>query len=127
VERIALPAAEVRIGFEHEDAETLLGYAGAFQLTLSTTVPDRGVQLHSSYLGHPDAEQTSASHLLVVPGRRPRQWCAQHDPATMPVAHGRRHCLLDHFAILAEQLRELTELHVEVDVSSDAFEQIDRA
>jgi hypothetical protein len=127
VERMALPAADIRIASERQDSETLLAYASAFQLTLSTVIPDRGVQLHSSYLGHPDAERTSAAHLLLAPARRPRQWSIEHDPATMPVAHARRRCLLDHLAVLADQLRDLTALDVLLDVPADALDQIDRA
>lgn len=127
VERLTLPAAEVRIDGRHEETETLLAYAGAFQLTLSTTLSDRAVQLHSSYLGHPDADQTSAAHLLLAPAGPPRQWTVGHDAATLPVAHGRRYCLLDHLAVLAEQLREVTELQVEVDVAASALDAIDQA
>jgi hypothetical protein len=45
----------------------------------------------------------------------------------MPVAHARRHCLLDHLAVLADQLRELTNVEVLLDVPAEALDQIDRA
>ena len=127
MERIPLPAAEVRIAGRRVSAETLFGYAGAFQLSLSTALPDDGVQLHSSYLGHEAAERSSAAHLLITPGLSPRVWTVDHDTGALPVMHARRHCLLDHLAVLADELRERTHLEVLLDVPPNALEQLDRA
>jgi len=124
---VPLPAAEIRIAGRGVPAETLFAYAGAFQLTLSTALPDDGVQLHSSYLGHDRVEHTTASHLLIAPGDRPRLWAVEHDPADLPVMYARRHCLLDHLAVLADELRRRTPDEVLLDVHPDALEQIDRA
>jgi len=124
---LALPAADIRIADRVVPSETLFGYAGAFQLTLSTALPDEGVQLHSSYLGHESAEHSSASHLLIAPGSRPHLWAVEHDPADLPVMYARRHCLLDHLAVLADELRRRTDAEVLVDVASQALEQIDHA
>ena len=127
MERLALPSAEIRIAGQVVASETLFAYAGAFQLTLSTALPDEGVQLHSSYLGHESAEQSSASHLLITPAGRPRVWAVEHDPANLPVRYSRRHCLLDHLAILADELRQHTDHEIVIDVTPHALEQIDRA
>jgi hypothetical protein len=127
VERIHLPAAEIRIAGRGVSSETLFAYAGAFQLTLSTALPEEGVQLHSSYLGHEAAERSSAAHLFIVPGFSPRLWSVEHDPAALPVMNVRRHCLLDHLAVLADELRGRTELEVLLDVAPDALELLDRA
>jgi hypothetical protein len=127
VERISLPAADIRIAGRRVSSETLFAYAGAFQLTLSTALPDEGVQLHSSYLGHQAAERSSAAHLLIVPGSPPRVWSVEHDAGTLPVMNARRHCLLDHLAVLVDELRDRTELEVLVDVAPDALELVDRA
>jgi len=116
VERLALPSAEIRIAGQVVASETLFAYAGAFQLTL-----------HSSYLGHESAEQSSASHLLITPAGRPRVWAVEHDPANLPVMYSRRHCLLDHLAILADELRQHTDREVVLDVAPYALEQIDHA
>ena len=124
---MALPSAEIRIADRVVPSETLFAYAGAFQLTLSTALPDEGVQLHSSYLGHASAEHSSASHLLIAPGGRPRVWAVEHDPANLPVMYSRRHCLLDHLAILADELRQHTDREVVLDVAPYALEQIDHA
>jgi hypothetical protein len=127
VERLALPSAEIRIAGRGAPSETLFAYAGAFQLTLSTALPDDGVQLHSSYLGHDRVEHTTASHLLIAPGDRARLWAVEHDPADLPVMYARRQCLLDHLAVLADELRRRTSDEVLLDVHPDALEQIDRA
>ncbi len=126
VDRLTLPSAGLEIGGRAERSETLLAYAGAFQLTLSTAVPDRGVQLHSSYLGHPDVERTSAAHLWIAAGG-PRLWTAEHDAADLPVAHGRRRCLLDHLSVLANELRAMTDGEVTLDVPAAGLVQLDEA
>ena len=127
MERLALPSAEIRIAGQVVASETLFAYAGAFQLTLSTALPDEGVQLHSSYLGHASAEHSSASHLLIALGGRPRVWAVDHDPANLPVMYARRYCLLDHVAVLADELRQHTDREVVLDVAPYALEQIDHA
>ena len=127
MERLSLPSAEIRIADRVVPSETLFAYSGAFQLTLSTALPDEGVQLHSSYLGHESAEHSSAAHLLIAPGGRPRVWAVDHDPANLPVMYARRHCLLDHLAVLADELRQHTDHEVVIDVTPHALEQIDRA
>ena len=124
---MALPSADIQVAGRGLPSETLFAYAGAFQLTLSTALPDEGVQLHSSYLGHESAEHTSASHLVIAPGRRPHLWTVEHDPADLPVMYARRHCLLDHLAVLADELRQRTNAEVLVDVAAHALEQIDHA
>jgi hypothetical protein len=127
VERLALPAADIRIADRAVSSETLLTYAGAFQLTLSTALPEEGVQLHSSYLGHESAERSSASHLLIAPAGRPRLWTVEHDPANLPVMHARRHCLLDHLAVLVDELRQRTRLSVRLEIPPAALDRVDRA
>jgi hypothetical protein len=127
VERLPLPAAEIRIAGRAVPSETLFAYAGAFQLTLSTALPDEGVQLHSSYLGHGSAEHSSASHLLIAPGGRPRLWVVEHDPAGLPVMYARRQCLLDHLAVLAEELRRRANDEVLLEVPPEALDRIDHA
>ncbi len=127
MDRVSLAPPKIRLAGRASRCETLFAYAGAFQLTLSTALPDEGVQLHSSYLGHPEAERTSAAHLLIAPRDPPRQWTVEHNAGELPVAHARRQCLLDHLAVLAEQLRETTSGDVQLDVPTDALDQVDHA
>lgn len=123
VRRVTLSPARIEIDGRPLRTETLFAYAGAFQLTLSSALPDLGAQLHTSYLGHPDVEHTAASHLWIAAGER-RLWTVEHEAATLPVTHARRHCLLDHFAVLADQLRS-SGTEVLVDVSPYALYQVD--
>lgn len=113
------------MGDRAQRSEALFAHAGAFQLTLSIVLPDLGVQLHSSYLGHPDAEH-SASHLWLASGG-PRRWSIEHRAQKLPVAHARRDCLLGHLAVLADQDRGATNDEVNVEVAADALDQVDRA
>jgi hypothetical protein len=126
VQRIALPTVNIRIAGRRGSCETLLAHASAFQLTLSTALPDEGVQLHSSYLGHDRAERSAASHLLVAPGTSPRVWSVDHDPASLPVMYERRQCLLDHLAALAGEFRHRSAEEVLVDVPAEALERLDQ-
>lgn len=105
----------------------MLSYGGAYQITLSTVIPDFGIELHSSYLGHPDASQTAAAHLLLAPGRTPAQWTVAHRPEELPVRDERRRCLLDHLATLAERLEQLTDDRVRVEIDDRALALLDEA
>jgi uncharacterized protein DUF6444 len=122
VERVALPAAQIQIADRRVSCETLFAYAGAFQLSLSTALPDEGVQFHSNYLGHEGAERSITSHLLIGQGAAPRVWSVEHDPASLPVMSARRYCLLDHLVALADELRQQTGLRVLLDVQADALD-----
>lgn len=125
MQRVTLPPAGFVVDGHPERSETLLAYAGVFQLTLSTELPDLGAQLHSTYLGHPEVEHTSASHLWIAAGGA-HLWTIEHEAATFPVMQGRRRCLLDHLSTLADQLRVLR-LEVAIDVPGEALDQVDEA
>ena len=84
MQRRELPAPEVTIDGTLTRASTQLGYAGAYSVTLSTTLPALGVELHSAYLGH-EATATLAGHLLLAPRRRRLRHSA-HPPGALPVA-----------------------------------------
>ena len=106
--------------------ETLLGDAGPYTLAVSTTLGDLAISLHSTYLGHPDADETQVAHLLLGPGRTETKAHAV-DPAALPVAHRRRLCLYDHLAVLREFVADATGSHVSVDLGDGALELIDVA
>jgi hypothetical protein len=134
VQRRELPAPEVRIDGAIEPASTQLGYAGAYSLTLSTTLPTLGLELHSNYLGH-EHTATLAGHLTLAPDRR-RVRHLLHPPGELPVAgaagdqpgaHGRGALLLDHLAELRTQLSEITDAEdVRVDVDDAALRALER-
>jgi hypothetical protein len=44
-----------------------------------------------------------------------------------PLMHARGHCLIDHLAVLVDELREPTGLEVLLDVAPHALELLDRA
>ncbi len=69
---IALRAIAIQVAGRREACQTILVFAGAYLLTLSTVLPDRGVELHSSFLGHPAAELAIAGHLLLASHQAPR-------------------------------------------------------
>jgi hypothetical protein len=127
VEREQLPAPRVTVAGRPLACSTLLGYAGAYQLTLSSTLPDLGTELHSCYLGHPAADRTAAAHLELRPRDAPRVRLLEHQPSTLPVRDARRRCLLDHLAELRGLLAATTGQQVRVDVDDAALERLDRA
>jgi hypothetical protein len=80
---------------------TRLAYAGAYQLTIWTIVPELATELHSSYLGHPKG-QTVVAHLHLRPGEPPVTLVSEPAGAELPVREARRLCLYDHLAVLRE-------------------------
>ncbi len=99
-----LPAPIVRVGGARLSAYSELTYAGAHQLTLSTALPALGIELDSSYLGHPDAGESIASHLQLGPGLSPQTWVERHSAYELPVSAARRRCLYDHLLELQQLL-----------------------
>ena len=128
MQRIRLPALTVRVDGARVPAYTALAYAGAYQLTLSSALPALGTELHSSYLGHRDAQEALVSHLALAPGADPVTWSAAHRGAELPVGEARRRCLYDHALELQQLLgdndggREVT-----VELADEALELLDVA
>ena len=122
-----LPDPDIRVDGRRLRASSYLVYAGAYQLTLSTIVAELALELHSSYLGHPDAPESYATHLELAPGRGPETWPEAHFGHEMPVADERQRCLLDHLAQLRELLVRQTEGQVTIDLPDTAVELIDHA
>jgi len=115
VQRHDLPAPEVTIDGNRARASTQLGYAGAYSVTLSTTLPQLGLELHSTYLGH-RATATLAAHLTLTPKHRDLH-TTLHDRGELPVAgagarrpgaRGRGALLLDHLAELRSLIAQNT-------------------
>ncbi len=127
MERTRLPQLSVRVGGARVAADTLLAYAGAHQLTLSTAMPSLGIELHSCYLGHPDAEESIASHLQLGPDLSPQTSCHTHDASELPVKAARRRCLYDHVLELQQLLGAVNGGEVRVELADDALELVDVA
>ena len=127
VKRVRLPELSVRLDGARVPAYTELVYAGAYQLTLSTALPAIGVELHSSYLGHPDAAEALASHLSLAPESDPFTWSTAHRGAELPVADARRRCLYDHALELQQLLGEHSAGEVTVELPDEALELVDAA
>jgi hypothetical protein len=90
-----------------EHSETLLATVGAYTLVLSSVLPARAVELHSSYLGHPGAP-TQASHLLLAPDPEDiDSEAVEHSEKSIPVIIARRRCLYDHLQRLQDFLETL--------------------
>jgi hypothetical protein len=126
VESISLPAPRLTVDGRPLDCTTGLAYAGAYQLTLSTVVPALAVELHSSYLGHPDGE-TAVSHLQLRPGEPPATVAELEPGRSLPVREGRRLCLYDHLAVLRELVADEAGARVSVEVAERAFDLVDFA
>ena len=97
------------------------------QLTLSTALPALGIELCSSYLGHPDADESIASHLQLGPDLSPQTWVETHVARELPVSAERRRCLLDHVLCLQQLLESATGGEVTVELADDALELVDVA
>ncbi len=124
VDRVRLPALLVRVDRRRIPAHTFLTYAGAHQLTLSTSL---ALELHSSYLGHPDAPETIASHLQLAPDQTPLAWAEPHPAGELPVAHDCRRCLYDHAVELQQLLGETYGGEIRVELPDAALELVDTA
>jgi hypothetical protein len=140
VQRRELPAPRVSIGADVQRASTQLGYAGAYSVTLSTTLPELALELHSTYLGHAQTP-TSTAHLVLAPEVHELRQLV-HDagalpvaggPNTRPGAHGRGALLLDHLGELQAAIgrylatTERGDSEVRVDVDDEALRVLEDA
>jgi hypothetical protein len=135
VQRRELPPPQLTIDGSPEPASTQLGYAGAYSVTLSTTLPALGLELHSSYLGH-ERTATLAGHLALAPRRR-RLRHLLHEPGALPVAGGqgppaspgaggRGALLLDHLAELRALIADVAgSENVRVEVTDAALRDLE--
>jgi hypothetical protein len=116
-EEVEIPLP-IRLDGEEVETETNATSVGAFVLVLDTTIPERGIQLQSIYLGHKGV-QTLASHLLLA-GHIRETIAAEHDPDMLPVWHARRACLYDHLQRLQDLLDQLG-LQAQISLGNDAL------
>jgi hypothetical protein len=126
VEHVRLPDLRLAVDGRQLDCTTQLAYLGAYQLTISTIVPALAVELHSSYLGHPDGEIV-IGHLQLRPGSSPVTVNEVQPGHTMPVREGRRLCLYDHLAVLRQLAADAGGGTATVDVADRALALVDLA
>lgn len=124
--RLRLPDPRVRVDGHRVGASSRLGYAGAYQLTLSSVVPSLGVELHSSYLGHPDSD-TAVSHLQLGADTMPYTHAELVPYSHLPVAEERRGCLYHHLAELQRVLEQDGARQVAIEFADEAIEILEHA
>ena len=127
VKRARLPDPELLVDGEPVRCRLSYQWAGALQLTLCSVCPELGVELHSSYLGHPDAEVSTIATVRLRPGVRPEVTSELRDAADLPVREARRRCLLDHLAELRDLVAEASESEVSIEFADEAAELVDVA
>jgi hypothetical protein len=126
VEHVRLPDPRLAVDGRPLACTSRLAYAGAYQLTIWTIVPQLAAELHSSYLGHPDG-RTAVAHLQLRPGQPPATVGSERPGAELPVREARRLCLYDHLAVLRELIADATGRPVAVDVADQALALVDVA
>lgn len=115
-----IPVA-ILIDGEAVACETRAASFSPYVVVLDTTLPDHGIELHSTYLGH-ERTHTRATHLLLAPGVRDTL-AAEHPHDAIPVLYERRRCLYDHLVRL-QDLCHCLELHAQIPIGEDALAAI---
>jgi hypothetical protein len=115
------PSPRVVLNGQEIESHTLVVNAGAYALTLSTTLLELDIGLHSSYVGHNRATMTQVSELVLAPDREPEPASREVRAVEVPVVVARRRCLLDHLERLQEVLDELGHGLAEIHLADDAY------
>jgi hypothetical protein len=89
VEYVRLPDPRLTVDALRVARITRIAYAGAYQLTVWTIVPELTAELHSSYLGHPDGD-TAVTHLQLRPDDAALTLTSERPGAELPVREARR-------------------------------------
>jgi hypothetical protein len=98
---------ELRLDGKPVESETTCTWGGPHVLVVHTVIPrgDLALELHSTFVGHPDID-THVTHLVLgPPGRAPELISSDHDeldPMLSP-----RGCVYEHAQRLIEVLDEL--------------------
>jgi len=98
--------------------------AGGYVLTLSTVLQDHGIELHSTYTGHPFASETLVSEIFLALNQEPQVASRPADPRELPVLYERTSCLYDHLLQLHEQLSEIGLERLAIDELDAALEAL---
>jgi hypothetical protein len=126
VEYVRLPDPRLAVDGRRVACTTRIAYAGAYQLTVWTIVPELAAELHSCYLGHPDGD-TAVTHLHLRPDEAPLTLTSERAGAELPVREARRLCLYDHLAELRRLVTDATGLPARVEVPDHALDLVDVA
>jgi hypothetical protein len=126
VEYVWLPDPRLAVDGRQVACTTRIAYAGAYQLTVWTIVPELAAELHSSYLGHPDGD-TAITHLQLRPDEAPLTLTSERPGGELPVREARRLCLYDHLAELRHLVTDATRLPARVEVPDHALDLVDIA
>lgn len=109
VQQLRAPVAvSVRLDERIVVCETLQTLIGPDAVVLESTIPepDAPITLTSSYLGCP-GDHTVASHACLSGRGRSRSWSRRIPGDLLPVSTAQERCLLDHLAILQQELADL--------------------
>jgi len=100
---VMLPELSLWLDEQPASFETLLSFVDTRAMMLNTFVPSARHELHSSYV---DAGQRTvvASHLLVAADLPPEPSTTTLTELDLERPEDRRHCLLEHLAVLREAL-----------------------
>lgn len=104
-------------------SQTRIGVFSPYVVVLDTTLPDQGIELHSTYVGH-EHTRTVASHLVLAPEYR-ETLVAERDHEQIPVPYGRQRCLYDHLLRLQDLCEQLG-INAQIPVSEDALGAVAR-
>lgn len=101
--------------------QTRVASFSPYVVVLDSTLPDRGIEVHSTYLGH-QRTHTRSTHLLLAPGLHDTL-ADEHEHEEIPVPYERRHCLYDHLTRLQDLCHRLG-LHAQIPIGQDALAAI---
>jgi hypothetical protein len=114
---------QIALDREHVRSRTRASTIGPYVLVLDTVIPEKGIELHSTYTGHEGAS-TLASHLLLARGLQ-QTIAVEHEHDSIPVTHARRRCLYDHLQHL-QDLIEQTGAEATIPIDEQAIAAIER-
>ena len=107
-------------------SETVYVQAGAYALTVMTTLPrpDVPIELHSTYVGHPGVS-TLATHLHLGPEAGASSIeTAEHADHDVCLVFSPRNAVYDHASVLIEFLVELG-YRASLDIRDGAFDRLE--
>jgi hypothetical protein len=107
-------------------SETVFAQAGAYVLTIATTIAraDLPLEVHSTYVGHPGC-RTHATHLRLGPDTGQREILhGSHEDGDICVVFSPRNAVYDHAHTLVEVFREAGH-NVAIRVPDDAFQLLE--
>jgi hypothetical protein len=116
---------ELRVAAD-PSADTRIAVVGAYVVVISTALPAIGMELHSTYTGHPRGSKTTSAHLVLRPGCPPEVASVEHTAAALPVMYARAACLYDHAQRLLGLLASAGSA-TQVEVTDAAIAALERA